>query len=160
MTQNPLSTFDLNGPFTISLDNEGRFAEGSGWRLDVGSDSNAALEIRTFPKSTIRTFKLDSEQITELRAVLANERFFELDNEYGELVPDGSTQTISVQCGNTEKTVRLHFLMNWVHYNPRKLVEPSRAVRIWMHVRKCFDDEDAVNLGRYDQMVVDAVAKL
>ena len=150
----------LDGPLAISLDNEGRFAEGWGWKLDIESDLSANLEIRTFPEATTRAFNLENAQIEELRAVLVEERFFELNDEYGELVADGSTQTITVRCGSASKTVRLHYLMNWVHGNPSKLVDPSRAVRVWMLVRGWFNDEDAVDLERYDQMVVDAVAKL
>ena len=92
-----------------------------------------------------------------LRTTLETERFFGLADEYGELVADGSTQTITVQSGDKIKTVKLNYLMNWVHHDPAKLTDPARAVRIWRHVRQWFDDDDAVDLGRYDQMVLDAV---
>ena len=146
-----------SAPLSITLDNEGRFGSGWSWTLTVNSDRSAALEIRTFPDAKTRTFSITSEQMAGLRTTLETERFFGLADEYGELVADGSTQTITVQSGDKIKTVKLNYLMNWVHHDPAKLTDPARAVRIWRHVRQWFDDDDAVDLGRYDQMVLDAV---
>ena len=36
---------------------------------------------------------------------------FELADEYGERVPDGSTRTLTVTAGDVTKTVRVRFLM-------------------------------------------------
>ena len=152
------STADSSEPLSITLDNEGRFAEGSPWTLTVKPDLSAILEIRAFPDKHTRAFTLTHEQMAGLRSNLLSERFFDLDNEYGQLVPDGSTQTITVQLGEQTKTAKLHFLMNWVHNDPSKLENPARAVRVWRHCRSWFSDDGAVDLGRYDQMVFDAVA--
>ena len=152
------ATVDESKQLSITLDNEGRFAEGSSWTLTVNSDRSAALEIRTFPDSQTRIFTLTVDQMDALRSTLEAERFFDLADKYGEVVPDGSTRTITVQLGDTKKTVELNFLMNWVHSEPDKLVEPARAVRIWRHCREWFSDDEAVDLGRFNQMVLDAVA--
>lgn len=152
------STVDLRAPMSITLDNEGRFADGSSWTLTVNSDRSAVLETRTFPDAKKRAFMLTPKQMADFRMALQSERFFDLADEYGQLVPSGSTQTITIQSGNETKIVKLHFLMNWVHNDPARLVEPARAVRVWRHARQWFDDDDAVDRGRYDQMVLDAVA--
>ena len=149
---------ELTGPLTLSFDNEGQFADGSSWTLDMSADGSVNLEIRTFPTPTTQSFTVTEQQMSGLRSLLVDERFFELGEEYGQIVADGSLQTMTVRCGDTEKTIKLHFLMNWVHSAPAKLREPARAIRVWMHVRKWFDDPEAVNLGRYDQMVLNAVA--
>ena len=152
----PRVSEQLRGPISLTLDNDGRFADGRSWTLSVANDGTADLEIHSFPSGTKRSFVVTDAQFGELRALLAKERFFELKDEYGELVPDGSTQTLTVTCGTIAKTVTLHFLMNWVHDDPGRLHEPARAVRVWMHIRQWFDDPDAVNLKNYDQMVLDA----
>ena len=152
------SKADISESLSITLDNEGRFAEGWSWTLTVKPDRSASLEIRTFPDAQTRAFTLTPEQIAGLRSALQRERFFDLADEYGQRVPSGSTQTITVQSGNESKTVKLHFLMNWVHDDTAKLVEPARAVRIWRQCREWFSDDDAVDRGRYDQLVLDAVA--
>lgn len=50
----------------------------------------------------------------------------------------------------------IHFLMNWVYSNPSKLNEPARALWVFRLVRGWFDDADAVDLSRYDDMVLKA----
>jgi hypothetical protein len=51
----------------------------------------------------------------------------------------------------------LRFLMNWVHYDVAKLEEPARAIRVLNVIRGWFDDAEAVDLRKYDRMVLDAV---
>ena len=89
-----------------------------------------------------------------LRHTLLDERFFDLGDEYGEQVADGSTDTISISAGDRTKTVKLHFLMNWVHHAPWRLREPRRAVKVLLLLRGWFDDPNAVDLRRYDRMVL------
>ena len=150
---------DLSSPFSITLDNEGVFADGWAWTFTVNSDCSASLEIRTFPNPQKRTLILTREQVSGLRSTLESEEFFELADEYGVIVPSGSTQTITVQSEDVKKTVKLHHLMNWVRSDTKKLEEPARAIRVWRHVRQWFVDDDAVDLGRYDQIVLDAVTE-
>jgi hypothetical protein len=85
------------------------------------------------------------------------ERFFELQNDYGEIVPDGGTQAITITIGASSKTVRLNYLMNWVNQEPAKLREPARAIRVGVLIRDWFDDSDAVDSREYDQKVLDAL---
>ena len=137
------SALDYSAPLSITIDNEGLFASGSAWTLTVGADHSAALEIRNYPDTLTREFTLTGEQIAAFRTTIQAERFFELADEYGEHVPDGTTQSITVQLGDKTKTVKLQYLGNWARDSPAKLVEPSRAIRVFRHARKWFDDEGA-----------------
>jgi hypothetical protein len=111
--------------------------------------------IDTYPRTT-RQFDVSKERLTVLRTSLLNERFFELSDDYGQRVPNGSTTTVTVTAGDQTKMVKLHFLMNWVHNDKAKLREPSRAVRVLLIIRDWFEDVEAVDLRRYDRMVLEA----
>ena len=154
--RSPIAPDELSGPISLTLSIDGRFGNGWPWTLNVDADGSANLSIDSFPTPVSRSFAVTQPQIDELRSLLIAERFFALDDEYGELVPDGSTRTITIRCGSRAHSVRLHFLMNWVHGNTVRLREPARAVRVWRCIRRWFDDAEAVNLGRYDEMVLNA----
>jgi len=156
--QRPPSARSVNeAPLTIAMSNVGRFSKGHSWYLSVNSAGQAELTIDTLPDPIRRTFTIDAQQLTELRTALLDHDFFELANSYGELVPDGSADSITVTAGDMTKSVTLHFLMNWVSQKDvEKLRDPCRAVRIGMIIRDWFNDPEAVDLRRYDQMVLDA----
>jgi hypothetical protein len=145
-----------DGPITAKLENDGRFANGSSWSLELDADQTVRLKIGDYSSDTTRTFKATDIQIEQLRELLLKQRFFELDDEYGQIVPDGSTQRMTIACGDQSHTVQLHFLINWVHGDTSRLREPARAVRVWRYIRTWFDDKEAVDLKRYDDMVLDA----
>lgn len=146
-------------PLTIASSTVGRFSKGYSWYLSVNSAGQAQLTIDTSPTPVRRTFVVSSEQLAELRKVLLDERFFELKEEYGEVVPDGSIRTVTVTVGDETRSVRLHFLMNWAQNDRTKLREPCRAVRVGLVIRKWFDDAEAVDLRKYDKIILEAVEK-
>jgi hypothetical protein len=146
-------------PLSVVASTSGLFAKGHSWHLSVNSAGKAHLTINTYPKLQSREFDISSEQIKQLVEVLEKERFFSLQADYGERVPDGSTDTITIVRGDVAHTVSIHFLMNWVQNAPSKLKEPARAVRVFQVIRGWFDDKDAVNLKKYDEMVLQAAAK-
>lgn len=143
-----------NANMTITVETQGRFGIGYSWLLHVEATGSAELTIFSSPRKTLR-FQVDKSQLVKLRKSLATERFFELQDEYGDKVFDGSTTSLTVTVGDKTKTVRLHYLMNWLHNDYRKLREPSRALRILLLVRAWFHDSEAVDLRRYDQLVLD-----
>jgi hypothetical protein len=143
-------------PMTIAASCVGDFAEGRSWHLSVNSVGEAQLTIPNFPETKHRKFVVPPQKLEELRNALEEERFFDLAGEYGQLVPDGSTKSITVTVGDRSNSVKLHFLMNWVHGDKAKLREPSRAVRILMMIRDWFDDPEAVDLRQYDRLILDA----
>jgi hypothetical protein len=140
---------------SISVSTVGRFGRGYSWHLHVASDGAALLTIDSFPKKTQRRFNVSKAQFVALRCTLLAERFFDLGDEYGEQVPDGSTTTISISAGDRTKTVKLRFLMNWVHHDNWRLREPRRAVKVLLLIRDWFEDPAAVDLRRYDRMVLE-----
>jgi hypothetical protein len=63
---------------------------------------------------------------------------------------------VKVAVGRHAKTVKVHFLMNCVHTDKVRLREPSRAVRLLILVRRWFHEPLALDLRKYDKMVLDA----
>ncbi|WP_425396508.1 hypothetical protein [Aeoliella sp.] len=146
----------LKGPITVKLENVGSFAEGESWSLELDADRIVHLNIGGYPSDNSRVFQITRGQVEELRDLLIEQDFFALDDEYGELVSSGSEQTMTVTCGEQSHTVKLHFLMNWARFEPDRLRDPARAVRVWRLIRDWFDDEEAADLRRYDDMVLNA----
>ena len=143
---------------TVAASTVGSFSQGHSWHLKVAADGQATLTVETRP-ARLKRFRVSRAELSVLRRALISERFFDLSDDYGQDVPDGSTDTLTITLGQRAKSVRIHFLMNWVHYDPARLVEPSRAVRVFQVIRAWIDDPDAVDLRRYDQMVIDAVKR-
>lgn len=93
--------------------------------------------------------------MAEFRRSLVEERFFELRGEYGEIVPDGGIQTLTVTAGRHTNTVKIHFLGNWVLTDKAKLREPSRAVRLLVLLRGWFKEPEAADGRDYYRRFLD-----
>jgi hypothetical protein len=145
-----------SGPMTISAAQNGHFSKGYSWELQVDPAGNAVLNIESSPDPKTRRFVVSKAELDELRKALLRERFFELADSYGQLVADGSTTTLQFSAGDFTKTVELTFLMNWANYEREKVRDPSRALRVLQTIRAWFNDPEAVDLRKYDQMVIDA----
>jgi hypothetical protein len=145
-------------PLTLAVSCVGRFAKGSPWYLSMNSAGKAELTIDAPAGQVRRQFDVPKEQMAALRKALADEAFFDLADEYGERVPDGGAQTMTVTLGGRTRSVKVRFLMNWVVANEKeKLREPSRAVRLLVLVRGWFAAPEAVDLRPYDRKVLKAV---
>ena len=151
-----VGTSDQDEPMTVAASCVGRFAKGHSWYLSVNSAGEAELTIAARPQQTHRKFVVPRQKLMEVRRAVEDERFLELTDEHGERVADGSTKMVTVTVGQRSKSVKLLYLMNWVQNDKAKLREPSRAVRVLMLIRDWFDDADAVDLRRFDRMVLDA----
>lgn len=79
--------------------------------------------------------------------------FLGFRSAYGRLVADGHTTTLQVSAGGFTKKVELLFLDA---YEGEKARESSRPLRVLMIIRGWFNDPGAVDLRKYDQMVIDA----
>jgi hypothetical protein len=153
-----------DAPLTISVSTVGVFAKGRPWHLSVNSAGQAELTINKSPlpigasgEVIRKQFQVTKEQLGEFRKALAEERFFDLAGEYGQRVPDGSEQVVTVAAGRHANTVRIHFLMNRVASKDKaKLREPARAVRLLVLVRGWFDEAEAVDLREFGRAVLDA----
>jgi len=144
-------------PLTISASEFGMFQKGFSWELHVDPTGKAGLKIWSSPEDKKRKFQLSQNQIEELRKTLAQERFFELSNEYGDLVSDGSTTTLTISVGKNTKSVVLRYFR--IEGGAGKLREPARAIRVLNVIRGWFSDQEAVDLREYDRLVLDAVGR-
>lgn len=151
----------VQGPITVVASTSGRFLAADSWYASINSAGQGQLTILDPGGEKTAAFDVSQEQLEALRDLLEETRFFELDEDaYGELVSDGSEETLTIVAGFQAKTVRIRYLMNWVHSDPEKLREPARALRVWTAVRGWFEHPEAVNLQKYHQMVLDAAAEL
>lgn len=145
-------------PLTLTASTSGDFAEGDSWYLSMNSAGQAELTIQAYPDAIRRQFVVSPQQRAALCETIESESFFDLAEEYGELVPDGSTQTLTITLGEHTRSIKVYYLMNWVDPTDReKLEEPDRALRILILTREWFVDPEAVNLSPYNQIVIDAV---
>jgi hypothetical protein len=133
----------------------GWFSKGSSWRLEVNPDGSARLRIQDFRFPKDRRFKVAPEQLAQLRKAIVSERFFDLDNDYGDRVPDGSTRTLTIGYGKQRKTVRFHFLTP-AFGGGKKVPEMQRALRVWNTVRAWFSDAEAVDDRPYQKDIMNA----
>lgn len=143
-----------NNPLTISMSNLADSPLGKPWTLSVNSAGQAELTINFGAKR--KQFTVPAEDLMALRTALAKERFFELQNQYGQLVPSGGWQTITISIGDQTKSIRLDFLGNWTKSDPAKLRDPARALRVTTLIRGWFDDPDAIDARPYDKLAIDA----
>jgi hypothetical protein len=147
-------------PLLISLNINGWFAKGFPWNLEITNNGKATLIIKSYPKHKKKSFIISPNQLKQLKEVIEREGFYDLNEEYGDLVPDGDTRIITINQGNQRKTVKLHYLLNLESEGKKgkeKLIEACRAIRIWMLVTSWFNDPDAVDIRKYDQRILDTV---
>jgi hypothetical protein len=143
---------DPEPPLTIAMSNVGRFSEGYSWYLSVNAAGQASLRIETFPEQTQREFVVPPTQLAVLRAALRDQRFFELGEAYGAQVPCGSTKTLTVTAGNESRSVKWYA----VGSEDTNVREACRALRVGMVIRNWFNDSDAVDLRKYEQLSLGA----
>lgn len=147
-------------PLSISTSTKGPFfGNRYSWSLTIDLQGKAKLVIDAYPKKIVRFFSVSKAKIENLKQVIKKERFFELRDSYGENVPDSSIDTVRIVWGKKAKTVNILYLMNWVHSDPGKLQEPARAIRVFHVIRGWFNDPQAIDLRRYDKIVLDAADK-
>jgi len=141
-------------PLTISMSEE--VGQGGSWYFSVNSAGDGELTI-SYPEKLVQPVKVSATQLNELRELLIHEKFFELREEYGEHVFDSGSQTLTISVGEWSQTVRILFLGNWVAGGEKaKLLEPARALRVWMLIRGWFSHPNAADSRKYDQRALDA----
>ena len=146
-----------NDPISLEMGVTGELSVDGLWHVSVDSAGRAKLiSHEKFPQTTSRKFRITPQQFGELRKTLLRERFFDLSDEYGENVPDGSTDTLNVSMGEQKKTVKLHYLGNWVNNDKKRLCEPARALRVWILIQAWFNHPSVIESRRYKQMLIDA----
>ena len=141
----------VNASMSIS----GRFAKGYSFHFTVAADGASLLTVDRPGMSERKTYQIPPDKLSELRTLLLHERFFELGSSYGDIVPDGSITTMTVHLGTKAKTIKLRFLRN----GDPNLPEIRRAVRVRLFLRSLVEHPDAVDLSRYDKIILKNSAK-
>jgi hypothetical protein len=134
------------------------------WELSVNSDGQAVLLSEPYAKPPVsHNFQLSDEQQQRIRKLLISERFFELKNDYGDLVPDAPSQTLTIVIGGYSKTVALNYLRwdpNDPNYNAAHLQEAARALRVYLAIRDCFPASTVSDERPYLRRALQAAEKL
>jgi hypothetical protein len=99
------------------------------------------------------------ESINKVRELLIADQFFQLEDEYGERVPDSHTKTVSATVGRWTKTVKIHSLKNWADNHPEKLSEPARALHTYNVMRSWFSEPGAADTFESDNAIMRRVKK-
>ena len=144
-------------PITIAACVDGRFGDKSSWFLSVNSSGKAEVTIKSSTGDVRREFSVTDLSLRLFRELLIRERFFDLEREYGDSVPDGSTTIVSVVVGDLSQTVRVRYYMDLIE-NPEsdELQEIVRVLRVVEKLRHWFGDKDAVYLGNYRMKAMEA----
>lgn len=159
-------------PLTIEADHT-RFT--CGWRLSVESTGEATLLIRRRlqvsddllalskeeelaavkkaieERHTRRSFLVPSEHLESIRQIVMRERFFDLDDHYGEYFLDGPRRTVTISLGNRSKSVSFESITTDTikTSSPEKGREIERVLQVWLAVSDLFDDERDDDLRKY-----------
>src|SRR5262245_14582420 len=134
-------------PLTVAASNVGDYANGRSWHLSVNSAGKAELTVESDPGPVRVSFTVPERSLTELRKALIEQRFFELNDEYGEHVLCGGVYALTVTAGADSRSVKVYFLGNWENNGElAKLREPARALRLLVLLRSWFDHADAFDL--------------
>jgi hypothetical protein len=93
---------------------------------------------RQCPAKPDRAFKVNAEGLNRIRELLIADKFFLLDDDYGESAPGGHTKTVSVSLGKWKKTVRIHYRSSGSLSTNQKLSEPVRALHAYNVIHSWF----------------------
>ena len=151
--------YDRSPPITVAVSTIGDFASGYSWYISVNSSGSAELFIDSWPIPVRKQFIIKPEQLKILSDAIDHEDFFNLKDEYGQQDPESSTKTLTIVRGSDAKTVTILSLRKLVHDDHKLLIEPARALRVYNVIRNWFNESDAVDLRRYDQIILDVVDK-
>jgi hypothetical protein len=122
----------------------GDFQRTGGWVLSINSAGHAALTPAA-ARRVIKEFRLSPQQMERLRVVLTEERFLELQDNYGHILPDGHGLYISVVAGDRWKTVRISLSVGRLEDRPQ-LAEAARGLRLARYLSGLLKIENGVGV--------------
>lgn len=97
--QRPIAPIQIgDAPLTVSVSTIGAFAKGYSWHLSVNSAGQAELTVDG-PERIQKRFQIPKDQWALFRKAVDDGQFFGLQSEYGEEVPCGSEQSITLTAG-------------------------------------------------------------
>ncbi|MCA9158242.1 MAG: hypothetical protein KDA72_07945 [Planctomycetales bacterium] len=146
-------SFEL--PMTIAASCTGSFNNFYGWYVSINSSGQASVQVDTPGKTVRQEFRLADEIVRDIRQITSTEGFFDGPNCYGNIVLDGSTQTLTIVVGESCRSVQIESLTEFLERenSQSKLVDLVHLLRILEIVRGCFNhplavESDIQNRGR------------
>lgn len=155
------------GPVSVLLRSDTTSGRSEAWTFKLTPGSDAILKYsgaqrggfgRVQQENDVVFRHITPEQIEELRTVLEEEEFFALKPTQGTRIPQhNTTRTMQIICGNRKHTVKLEFLLNDFG-KPEVIAESVRAVRVWQHIYRWFEDDDRFGASKeLDERLLSAV---
>jgi hypothetical protein len=90
-------------------------------------------------------------RLAELRDAIRRERFFELRDKYGEPVIDGHERRIEIHDAGKVKEVTIYTVYPRIEVSDSERDEIRRALRVWIAIRNCFVDREALDSRPQDR---------
>lgn len=129
--------------------------EGQAWELTIGSDGKLWLKRPRYGEQLYSIRPLGPKVLSDFQAVLREQRFCDLDEQYGTVVMDGPERQMSVRCGNTIKTVTLFTFDPKQPLTQSERSEIRRALRVWIAIRGLFEDSEALDSRAEDTSLLE-----
>lgn len=146
----PTAESVLEAPLTLASSLVGNmFVEGHSWYLSVNSDGQACLTIEKLPELPTCTYKINRNQLLTLRRTLIDNRFFDLRQQYGDYVVEGSEMALAITVGSLTHSVTLNHLPSRIASGTKsELGEIIRAIEIFQVVESWVSDPRAVKASK------------
>jgi hypothetical protein len=109
----------------------------------MNAEGHCAVVLLTTPASVIE-LELDKKVVDSIRNAVRAEKFFELNDRYGQLSLDSSTITMAITMGSVTKVVRIADLGAY-QMDPGEAAEVARAANVYSEIRGTFNDARAMD---------------
>ena len=129
--------------------------EGQAWEMTLGQGGKLWLKRPRFGEQLFSIRPLSPKVLGEFQAVLAEQRFCDLDEQYGTAVMDGPERQMSARCGDRIKTVTLFTFDSKQTLTEVERSEIRRALRVWIAIRSLFDDPEALDSRPEDRSLLE-----
>jgi hypothetical protein len=122
------------------------------WDLTLDNSGKGSLHI--FGKDP-RPIVISNERLQELRKVIQQERFLELQDHYGSMPVDGPERRISMQLGDRKKKVIVYDISLGKKISKSQREEIIRALRVWHVIRSLVNDPKALDSRDEDRRFIE-----
>jgi hypothetical protein len=129
--------------------------EGQAWEMTIGQGGKLWLKRPRGGEQLFAIRALSSKALSDIAAVLAAQRFCDLDEQYGTAVMDGPERQMSARCGDAIKTVTLFTFDPKKPLTRAESAEIRRALSVWIAIRNLFDDPEALDSRAEDRALLE-----
>lgn len=136
---------------SIEATHEGMFTAGTAWSIQIDGNGNAHLSLHG-TKTSERDIKISPERLSEFKECLDQEKYFDLPEQVGLVVPSGGKRRLVIRLRGKEHSVTINYL-NLKELKDVEIPTARRAARIWASLRGLFDDRDAFDIRPYEESV-------